>query len=159
MNRRLVVAALLVALVLGTIGYALFARRTPVRVAILNVSGYADTVTTWMPFRVTLGFTNTGRELLTIRRIHVEPDFEGFTEAFGVQTYELTPALLLEPGSSLSYQTGVTVLNAGQLAEGPHALVLRIRLEQDNGEETVTAFPARFTYARQAAQRRLELQP
>ena len=50
-------------------------------------------------------------------------------------------------------------INAGLLAEGPHALALRIRIEQDNGEETVTAFPARFTYARQAAQRRLELQP
>lgn len=159
MSRRHVIAALLVALVLGTIGFAILATRTPVRVAILDVSGYADAVTTWMPFRVTLGLTNTGRDLLTIRRIHVEPDFEGFTEAFGVQTYELNPALLLEPGGSLSYQTSVTVLNAGRLAEGPHALALRVRIEQDNGEEAVTAFPAHFTHARQPAQRRFELQP
>lgn len=155
MSRRTVVAVIVVLTAAAGIVFRL-ALREPLRVEMLDVSGYTDDVKIWMPFRVTLGLTNTGRELLTLRRIHVEPDFEGFNEAFNVQTYELNPALLLEPGSSLSYQAGVTLLNATQLADGRHALVLRVRIEEDNGEETSFDFPARFEHSPQPERRTLQ---
>lgn len=154
MSRRTVVVVILVLAAAAGIAVRLVLRE-PLRVEMLDVSGYTDDVKVWMPFRVTLGLTNTSRDLLTIRRIHVEPDFERFNEAFNVQTYELTPALLLEPGSSLSYQTGVTLLNATQLPDGAQALVLRVRIEDDHGKETLVDFPARFEHSQQPARRTL----
>jgi hypothetical protein len=144
-----------VVLVLAVAGYALLPARTPLQVELLDVTGYTDDVKVWMPLRVTLGLTNTGRELLTIRRIHVEPDFAGFSETFNVQTYELNPALVIEPGSSLSYQTGVTLLNAAQLSDGAHDLLLRVRIEQ-NGDDATYDFPAAFEQSRQPSRRTLK---
>lgn len=127
----------------GALGYALFAPQNPLRVEVLDISGYSDDVKVWMPFRLNLGLTNTGRDLITIRRVHVEPDFEGFNEAYNVGTYELEPPLVVEPGSSLTYQAAVTLLNAIQLQPGMHMVVLRVRLDQ-NGEEVTYEFPAEF---------------
>ena len=152
---RKTAAAFLLLVALGGVGYWWLARRGPLRVQMLDVTGYTDDVKVWMPFRVTLGLTNGGRELLTIRRIHVEPDFAGFNEAFNVQTYEITPALLIEPGSSLSYQTGVTLLNASQLPEGAHQLVLRVRIEQNDVDVTYD-FPAEFAHTQQPSGRKLQ---
>ena len=84
----------------GVVAYAILAPQNPLRVEVLDVSGYTDDVKVWMPFRLNLGLTNTGRDLITIRRVHVEPDFEGFNEAYNVGTYELDPPLVVEPGSS-----------------------------------------------------------
>ena len=118
------------------------------------MSGYTDDVKVWMPFRVNLGLTNTGRDLVTISRVHVEPDFDGFNEAYNVGTYELNPPLVIEPGNSLTYQAAVTLLNAIQLQQGTHALVLRVRVER-NGEDAMYEFPAEFDQSQQPPQRAL----
>ncbi|HEY6362596.1 MAG TPA: hypothetical protein VIX63_15905 [Vicinamibacterales bacterium] len=152
MTRGAAIWAGCILVALGALGYAIFVPRDPLRVQVLDVSGYADDVRVWMPFRVNLGLTNTGRDLVTIRRIHVEPDFDGFNEAYNVGTYELEPPLLVEPGSSLTYQAAVTLLNATQLQEGTHPMVLRVRIEQ-NGEEATYEFPAEFDHAQDPARR------
>lgn len=122
------------------------ARGNPLTVQLLDVSGYDDVRNSWIPFRVTVGITNSGRDLVRIRRIHVEPDFDDFNEAYNVGTYELNPALTIEPGASASYQAATTLLNATQLAWRTHALVLRVRVEQ-NGADAVYEFPAEFDHA------------
>lgn len=136
----------------GALGYAMLPPRNPLRVEVLDVSGYTDDVKVWMPFRLNLGLTNTGRDLITIGRVHVEPDFEGFNEAYNVGTYELNPPLVVEPGSSLTYQAAVTLLNAAQLQQGRHAMVLRVRIDQ-NGKEVSYDFPAEFEQSQQPDQR------
>jgi hypothetical protein len=138
----------------GVLGYAIFAPQNPLRVEVLDISGYTDDVKVWIPFRLNLGLTNTGRDLITIRRVHVEPDFEGFNEAYNVGTYELNPPLVVEPGSSLTYQAAVTLLNATQLQPGRHAMMLRVRIEQ-NAEEVTYEFPAEFDQSQQPTQRAL----
>ena len=127
-------------------GYMLSARADPLRVQLLDVSGYSDDVRVWMTFRVNVGLSNQGRDLLTIRRVHVEPDFHGFNEAYNVGTYELNPPLRLEPGSSLTYQAAVTLLNATQLSVGPHQMVLRVRVDR-NAREATYEFPAEFDHS------------
>lgn len=141
-----------VAALLGAGGYALFAPQDPLRVEVLDVSGYTDDIKVWMPFRVNLGLTNSGRDLIRIRRVHVEPDFDDFNEAYNVGTYELDPPLVVEPGNSLTYQAAVTLLNATQLQEGSHPLVLRVRIERD-GDEVTYEFPAEFDHSPDASRR------
>jgi len=136
----------------GVVAYAILARRNPLRVEVLDISGYTDDVKMWMPFRLNLGLTNTGRDLISIRRVHVEPDFEGFNEAYNVGTYELDPPLVVEPGSSLTYQAAVILLNAIQLQPGTHAMVLRVRIDQ-NGDEVSYEFPAEFDQSAEPHQR------
>jgi hypothetical protein len=136
----------------GALGYALFAPQEALRVDVLDVSGYTDDVKIWMPFRINLGLTNRGRDLITITRVHVEPDFDGFNEAYNVGTYELHPPLVVEPGSSLTYQAAVTLLNAIQLQRGTHPLVLRVRIEQ-NGDEVAYEFPAEFDQSQEPGRR------
>jgi hypothetical protein len=145
------VAALAAAAALAV---AIFRPQNPLRVEVLDVSGYTEDVKIWMPIRLNLGLTNTGRDLITIRRVHVEPDFEGFNEAYNVGTYELDPPLVVEPGNSLTYQAAVTLLNALQLSSGRHPMVLRVRIEQ-NGEEVTYEFPAEFDQSQQPQQRAL----
>jgi hypothetical protein len=140
--------------VLGAVGYALFAPRDALRVEVLDVSGYTDDLKVWMPFRVNLGLRNEGRDLIRIRRVHVEPDFDGFNEAYNVGTYELDPPLLVEPGNSLTYQAAVTLLNATQLPVGPHPLILRVRIERD-GDDATYDFPAEFDHSQDPSRRAL----
>ena len=121
--------------------YALFSPRDPLQVQVLDVSGYNDDVKIWMPFRVTLGLSNRGRDPLVIRRLHVEPDFDEFNEAYNVNTHDLTPPLRIEPGSRVSYQVIITLLNATQLQPGTRKLVLRARIETEGGVQT-REFPA-----------------
>ena len=110
--------AVVILAALAALGYAILVPADPLRVQLLDVSGYTDDVNIWMPFRVNLGLTNTGRDLVRIRRVHVEPDFDDFNEAYNVGTYELDPPLVVEPGNSLTYQAAVTLLNATQLQPG-----------------------------------------
>ncbi len=139
---------------LGVAGYALFTTGNPLRVQLLDVSGYTDRLPVWMAFRVNLGLTNSGRDLITIRRIHVEPDFDDFNEAYNVGIVELNPPLIVTPGSSLSYQAQTTLLNATQLQPGSHPLTLRVRIEQD-GVDVTYEFPARFDHAQDPSRRAL----
>ena len=140
--------------VVSALGYAIFAPENALRVQVLDVSGYSDDVKIWMPIRVNLGLTNTGRDLISIRRVHVEPDFDGFNEAYNPGTYELDPPLAVEPGSSLTYQAAVTLLNALQLQEGTHPMILRVRIEQ-NGSEATYEFPAEFDHSPDPSRRAL----
>jgi len=150
------VGLLLIAAALIAGGYAVLGGRQPLEAHILDVTGYTENVKIWMPFRVTLGLTNRGRDLLTLRRIHVEPDFENFSETFNEETYQLDPPLLIEPGSSISYQAAFTLLNASQLQDGSHAMVFRVVIEQDNGRETRLEFPAIFDQTPDPANRKLQ---
>lgn len=127
-------------------------RQEALRVDLLDVGGYADSASGWMPLRVTLGLTNGGRDLVTVRRIVVEPDFEGFNEAFNTGATELVPALLIEPGGQASYQTRGALLNAPDLPIGRHTLRLRVRLESNGTEQTVV-FPGEFVHAADPARR------
>jgi hypothetical protein len=137
---------------LAVLAYTIFVPPDPLRVQLLDVSGYTDDGKIWMPFRVNLGLTNTGRELVRISRVHVEPDFDDFNEAYNVGTYELDPPLVVEPGNSLTYQAAVTLLNATQLQPGTHPMRLRVRIER-NGEEVTYEFPAEFDHAQDPARR------
>ena len=139
----------------AAIAYFLWPAGNPLRVQVLDVGGYNDQMPAgWMAFRVTLGLTNGGRDRVTIRRIHVEPDFADFNEAYNVGTLELDPPLVVEPGSSLSYQAAATLLNATQLQPGRHPLVLRVRIEQD-GAEVAHEFAADFDQSLTPGQRAL----
>jgi hypothetical protein len=131
--------------VVGAAAYALIPSSGPLRVQLLDVSGFTDDVKVWMPFRFNVGLTNQGRELLTITRVHVEPDFDDFNEAYNVGAYEVSPPLRIEPGSSATYQAATTLLNATQLDPGSRHLILRVRVEA-NGEETTYEFPAEFDH-------------
>jgi hypothetical protein len=139
---------------LAVLAYTIFVPPDPLRVQLLDVSGYTDDGKIWMPFRVNLGLTNTGRELVRISRVHVEPDFDDFNEAYNVGTYELDPPLVVEPGNSLTYQAAVTLLNATQLQPGRHPMVLLVRIEQ-NGEEVAYQFPAEFDQSPDPSRRAL----
>jgi hypothetical protein len=128
---------------LAATAYAVFVPRDPLQVQLLDVSGYDDRADVWMPFRITLGLSNRGRDPIVIRRLHVEPDFEEFNEAYNVNTHDLTPPLRIEPGSQVSYQVIVTLLNATQLQPGTRRLVLRTRVDTGDGVH-VRDFPAEF---------------
>jgi hypothetical protein len=149
---NLTIRASLAVAVIAVAGYWWLRPGNPLRVEVLDVAGYSTVQGGWMPFRVTVGVTNTGRDLVTIRRLHVEPDFSGFNEAYNVGTYEIVPALVVEPGSSISYQASTTLLNATQLSWGTHELVLRLRVEQ-NEREVVYEFPAEFDHAQDPERR------
>ena len=128
-----------------------FLRQPGLRVQVLDVAGYTDDVPVWMPFRLTLGISNEGRTPVVVSRIDVEPDLDGFTEAFsGVGVLE--PPLRIEPGSRASYQAAVTLLNANQLPERTYDLVFRVRVERDGGAATFE-FPAEFDYVREPKRR------
>jgi hypothetical protein len=146
--------AVAVLAMLVTLAYIILVPPDSLRVQVLDVSGYTDNVNVWMPLRVNLGLTNTGRDLVRIRRIHVEPDFDDFNEAYNVGTYELDPPLVVEPGNSLTYQAAVTLLNATQLQPGRHPMVLRVRIEQ-NGDEVAYQFPAEFDQSLEPSRRAL----
>ena len=107
--RRILIAAIVLLVVIGSLFLA--TRMPGLDVQVLDVSGYRDEIPVWMPFRVTLGLRNEGREPVVIERIFVEPDLDDFNEAFSGSTV-LTPPLRIEPGASASYQAAVMLLNA-----------------------------------------------
>jgi hypothetical protein len=130
-------------------------RQPGLEVQVLDVGGYTDAMPIWMPFRVTLGISNRARSPVVIDRIEVEPDLDGFDEAFSGAGV-LDPPLRIEPGSRVSYQAAVTLLNANQLPERTWPLVFRVRIERADGEDRF-AFPAEFEYVREPARRVLRL--
>jgi len=140
-------------LVAGVLAYAALRETNPLRVQLLDVTGYRDPMPVWMVLRVNLGLSNTGRDLLSIRSVRVEPDFAGFNEAFNIETLELHPPLVVEPGHSATYQAATTLLNANQLPEGRRDLLLRVRITRQDGIEQVYEFPADFDHAREPARR------
>jgi hypothetical protein len=148
-------AASLVLLAGGWFVYSSLTDRGDVRVRVLDVTGYTDEVAIWMPFRLTLELTNVGARSTAVRRIDVEPDLDGFNEAYGsAAPYDLSPPILLEAGATSTHQADVTLLNAAQLPERRYTLVFRVRLETDDGPVTAE-FPAEFDFAREPARRAL----
>jgi hypothetical protein len=108
-----------------------------------------------MPFRLTLELTNGGARTTSVRRIDIEPDLDGFNEAYGSSApYDLSPPILLEAGATTTYVAGVTVLNAVQIEERAYPLTFRVRLDTEDGEVTAE-FPADFVYAQDPARRSL----
>lgn len=131
-----------------------------VRVEIPQVSGFSDNVPVWMPIRVTLALTNTGRSPVVVTTVHVDPDFDGFNEAYGMGTpHDLDAAIRIEPGASVTHEAVVTLLNAQQLQPGLHDLTFRVRLRTADDDEITAEFPARFQQALQPGERVLDLQP
>lgn len=126
--------------------FAFLTNRGDVRVRVVDITGFTDDVRIWMPFRLTLELANAGRRSTAVRRIDVEPDFDGFNEAYNVAApYDLSPPILLEAGATTMYQAAVTLLNAAQLPERTYSVAFRVRLETDDGEVTAE-FPAEFDY-------------
>ena len=148
----LIVAAVVIA-TLGWAGFRTFTGGPDLGVEIVTVAGYTDNVPVWLPFRLMLRLTNTGDESITIRRIDIEPDLDEVNEAFSAGApYDLSPPILLEPGTERMHELSVTVLNANQFQERTYRLVFNVRLRTDAGEITVT-FPAQFVYFRDPARR------
>lgn len=131
--------------------------RPPLRVELVRVTGYTDAVTIWMPFRVTLAFTNLTDELLTVRQVHVAPDLEGFNEAYSFATPpELESPLGMAAGGNSSYEAAITLLNANQLQEQTFRTTFRVRIETDRGDVSQD-FPAELAYVRDPKRRQLRL--
>jgi hypothetical protein len=131
-----------------------------VRVEIRQVSGFSDNVPVWMPMRVTLALTNTGRSPVVVTTVHVDPDFDGFNEAYGMGTpHDLETPIRIEPGASVTHEAVITLLNAQQLQPGLHDLTFRVRLKTADENEIAADFPARFQQALQPDKRDLNLQP
>ena len=117
------------------------------------MAGYTDNVPVWLPFRLNLRLTNTGDQSITIRRIDVEADLGEVNEAYSAGApYDLSPPILLEPGTQRTQEVSVTVLNANQFQERTYRLVFTVRLRTDAGE-IVTTFPRQFLYFRDPARR------
>ena len=135
------------------VGFRTFSGGPDLHVEIAEVAGYTDDVAVWLPFRLTLHLTNTGNQSITIRRIDVEPDLDAVNEAYSAGTpYDLSPPILLEPGTDRVHEVSVTVLNANQFQERTYMLVFTVRLRTDAGE-IVTTFPAQFIYFRDPKRR------
>lgn len=124
------------------------------------MSGFSDNVPVWMPLRVKLGLTNISRSPVVIKAIHIEPDFDGFNEAFGMGTpHDLDAAIHMEPGGSAMFEGAITLLNAQQLQPGPHNLTFKVRLTTVDDNEIAADFPAQFQQADRPGERVLDLQP
>jgi hypothetical protein len=122
---------------------------------IADISGFNEDLKVWMRFSVTLDLTNDARRTIGIERIDVEPDLDGFNEAYGQMVPFLTPPLLIEAGVTTRHQTAVTLLNAAQLPEGTHSMVFRVRIETEDGDTYRQEFPAQFDHSLHPAQRAL----
>jgi hypothetical protein len=159
-HRRISPTTLLVAALVvvggGWMAYRTYANGPDLRAELLDVSGYTDNVPVWMPFKLQLRLHNDGNESITIRRIDVEPDLDEFNEAFSAGApYDLSPPILLEPGTERPHELSVTILNANQLPERTYSLVFIVRMQTDAGE-IVTRFPMQLRYFRDPARRLLE---
>ena len=123
-----------------------------------QVTGFADEASsTWMPLRVTIALTNNGPRT-AITHVHVEPDFEGFNEAYGLGTpRDLDTPLPIGAGARASYQAVVTLLNAQQLQPGMHDLMLKVSVQTADGGEISTEVPAQFRQAASPSGRTLTL--
>lgn len=138
---------------MGWVGFRTLTGGPNLHVEIVDVAGYTDNVAVWLPFRLNLRLTNTGDESITIRRIDVEPDLDEVNEAFSAGApYDLSPPILLEPGTERMHELSVTVLNANQLQERTYTLTFTVRLRTGAGEITET-FPTQFVYFRDPARR------
>jgi hypothetical protein len=147
------VGATVVIAAVGWIGFRTFSGGPDLRVEIVDITGYTDNDPSWLPFKLTLRLTNVGDESITIRRIDVEPDLDDVNEAFSAGApYDLSPPILLDPGTTRMHELSVTVLNAKQLPERTYRLVFTLRLRTDAGE-IVALFPAQFLYFYDPARR------
>jgi hypothetical protein len=109
-----------------------------------------------MPFRLRLALTNPGRNTVAVRALFVEPDFEGFNEAYGLGTpHDLNRLLRIEPGRTVTYDLVVTLLNALQLQPGSHRVSFRVQVETNNDEQMTVEFPMTFEHHADPAKRAL----
>jgi hypothetical protein len=127
-------------------------------VEIVQVTGFSDEGSSvWMPMRVTLDLANLGRDT-AVTAVQVEPDFEGFNEAYGVGVpHNLDTPLQIATGGTARYEAVVTLLNAQQLQPGMHDLTFKVRLETTDNREISVEIAARFQQATQPTERILTL--
>jgi hypothetical protein len=149
-RRRWILLAV-AAVTAAIVAVAVLRRPAGLEIQVLDVAGYTDPMPIWMPFRVTLGLGNSGRTPVVVSRIIVEPDLDGFDEAYSGAGV-LQPPLRIDPGNRASYRAAVMLLNANQLPERTYALTLRVRVEREDGTSTIE-FPAEFQYTREPATR------
>lgn len=127
----------------------------PLRIELLEVSGFSDNVPVWMAMRLKLALQNTGTRTITVRGVRVDPDFQDFNEAYAMATPpDLPTAVDIEPGATRTYDAAVTLLNAQQLQPGTHPLVLKVRLETRDGDVTAD-FERLFDQSADPTRRRL----
>lgn len=124
-----------VTIVIAIVAARQYWRRPPIEVTIRDVTGYTDPRPVWMPFRLNLVLTNTSNERVTVQRIHVIPDLDGFNEAYNLgEPEDLAPPLVIPPGQRMNHVVAITLLNASQMQEGTYPVTFRIRLTTSAGE-------------------------
>jgi hypothetical protein len=144
----------------GLAAAAVACRRPDLRVALTDISGFTDSApVSWMPFRFTLSIRNAGRGPVTIQRIHITPDLDDFNEAYNLEhPADLASPIRLDAGSTTTYRTSLTLLNAVQLSERRHRLVFKVRLETSDGDLEFD-FPTEFEQSRDPKKRTLQRLP
>jgi hypothetical protein len=134
-------------------------RRPDLRVVLVNISGFTEAGSIWMPFRFALNIRNAGGGTVTIERIHITPDVEGFNEAYNLEhPGDLAKPIRLEPGRTTSYQTSLTLLNALQLSERTHKVTFKVRIGTSDGDHDFD-FPAELEHSRDPKKRTLRRLP
>ena len=131
--------------------------RPSLTVDLIDVGGFNEDLGVWMRFNAVLELRNDGDQTIGLDRITVEPDLDGFNEAYGHAVPFLAPPLLIERQSTTRYTVLVTLLNAAQLQERTYDLVLRVRIETEDGDTIVRDYPAHYDHSRQPSHRRLQL--
>ena len=122
-------------------------RGDAVTTSLVDISGFNEDLKVWMRFSVTVDITNHSSRTIGIERVDVEPDLDGFNEAYGQAVPFLTPPLLIEAGATTRHRAAVTLLNSAQLPEGTYDVVFRVRVETEDGETFLQEFPARFDHS------------
>ena len=127
--------------------------RPRLRVELRDVSGY-DRTGGWMPFQFDLALTNTGRAPLTIHRIHIVPDLDGFNEAYGLADQEDLSPVRLQPGATFTHAARMTLFNAMVLPERTYSVVFRMTVDTTDGP-LVFEFPGEFVHTQTPSTRKL----
>ena len=129
--------------------------RPSLTVRVTDVSGFTEDLKVWMRFNVPLELTNTSGRTIGIQRIDVDPDLDGFNEAYGTAVPFLSPPLLVQGNSTTAYTAVVTLLNSAQLPERTYDVVFRIRIETEDDDVVTAEFPAQLDYFQDPARRTL----
>jgi hypothetical protein len=124
-------------------------------VRLVDVSGFNEDLKNWMRFSAVVEMTNDSGRTIGINRVDVEPDLDGFNEAYGQAVPYLSPPLLVEDGSTTRHTAVVTLLNSTQLQWGTYGLVFRVRVETEDGDTILEEFPAEFVHTPEPAERAL----
>lgn len=154
-RQRRALVGFTLSLALVGLGWAIYDywTRPSLRVELRDVSGF-DRTGGWMPFQFTLDLTNTGRSPVTIHRIHIVPDLDGFNEAYGLADQEDLSPVRLQPGATLTHTARMTLFNAMVLPVRTYSIVFRMSVDTTQGS-LAFEFPGEFVHTQTPATRKL----